>query len=169
MKSKEGAYKIVNFQNVKNRINHSERNEFKNVDLVDLDSILHNANDLIPCHSKMLFEMVPTENRLFYIDEESRIIRAVKGVTNITNKRRSFEEIVVVVGVGKNSQKYFKYSEDGPDFEYVIPGPMDYLIPERINSIVYKQLQVHKLKFNKKDHDILSVFYLERGHYNHLS
>nr|CAI6630597.1 CIC_HP1_G0036480.mRNA.1.CDS.1 [Saccharomyces cerevisiae] len=35
--------------------------------------------------------------------------------------------------------------------------------------MVYTLFQVHTLKFNRKDYDTLSLFYLNRGYYNELS
>ena len=34
--------------------------------------------------------------------------------------------------------------------------------------MVYTLFQVHTLKFNRKDYDTLSLFYLNRGYYNEL-
>ncbi|CAI6642564.1 ANM_collapsed_G0016810.mRNA.1.CDS.1 [Saccharomyces cerevisiae] len=39
----------------------------------------------------------------------------------------------------------------------------------KINLMVYTLFQVHTLKFNRKDYDTLSLFYLNRGYYNELS
>ncbi|CAI4427499.1 CPI_1c_G0016510.mRNA.1.CDS.1 [Saccharomyces cerevisiae] len=60
------------------------------------------------------------------------------------------------------------FYEDEPDFQGG-PIPSKYLIPKKINLMVYTLFQVHTLKFNRKDYDILSLFYLNRGYYNELS
>ncbi|CAI4537234.1 BAF_collapsed_G0023170.mRNA.1.CDS.1 [Saccharomyces cerevisiae] len=60
------------------------------------------------------------------------------------------------------------FYEDEPDFQGG-PIPSKYLIPKKINLMVYTLFQVHTLKFNRKDYDTLSLFYLNRGYYNELS
>ena len=70
--------------------------------------------------------------------------------------------------VGKNVQKFLTFVEDEPDFQGG-PIPSKYLIPKKINLMVYTLFQVHTLKFNRKDYDTLSLFYLNRGYYNELS
>nr|CAI6435342.1 CFF_HP1_G0012480.mRNA.1.CDS.1 [Saccharomyces cerevisiae] len=75
------------------------------------------------------------------------------------DRKRSFEKIVVSVMVGKNTNQI---SQGGPI-------PSKYLIPKKINLMVYTLFQVHTLKFNRKDYDTLSLFYLNRGYYNELS
>ncbi|EGA56252.1 YHL049C-like protein [Saccharomyces cerevisiae FostersB] len=84
------------------------------------------------------------------------------------DRKRSFEKIVVSVMVGKNVQKFLTFVEDEPDFQGG-PIPSKYLIPKKINLMVYTLFQVHTLKFNRKDYDTLSLFYLNRGYYNELS
>ncbi|GES72397.1 hypothetical protein SCEPF1_0588000100 [Saccharomyces cerevisiae] len=84
------------------------------------------------------------------------------------DRKRSFEKIVISVMVGKNVQKFLTFVEDEPDFQGG-PIPSKYLIPKKINLMVYTLFQVHTLKFNRKDYDTLSLFYLNRGYYNELS
>ncbi|CAI7460479.1 CPS_collapsed_G0036370.mRNA.1.CDS.1 [Saccharomyces cerevisiae] len=49
------------------------------------------------------------------------------------------------------------FYEDEPDFQGG-PIPSKYLIPKKINLMVYTLFQVHTLKFNRKDYDTLSLF-----------
>ncbi|CAI4624144.1 CFF_collapsed_G0035360.mRNA.1.CDS.1 [Saccharomyces cerevisiae] len=51
--------------------------------------------------------------------------------------------------VGKNVQKFLTFVEDEPDFQGQ-PIPSKYLIPKKINLMVYTLFQVHTLKFNRK-------------------
>ncbi|CAI4803990.1 CPG_1a_G0052870.mRNA.1.CDS.1 [Saccharomyces cerevisiae] len=103
--------------------------------------------------------------RSFYEDEKSGLIKVVKFRTGAMDRKRSFEKIVVSVMVGKNVQKFLTFVEDEPDFQGG-PIPSKYLIPKKINLMVYTLFQVHTLKFNRKDYDTLSLFYLNRGYYN---
>ncbi|CAI4523171.1 CPA_1a_G0028010.mRNA.1.CDS.1 [Saccharomyces cerevisiae] len=84
------------------------------------------------------------------------------------DRKRSFEKIVIAVMVKKNVQKFLTFVEDEPDFQSG-PIPSKYLIPKKINLMVYTLFQVHTLKFNRKDYDTLSLFYLNRGYYSELS
>ncbi|CAH1828507.1 unnamed protein product [Saccharomyces cerevisiae] len=68
----------------------------------------------------------------------------------------------------KVSDRLRSFYEDEPDFQGG-PIPSKYLIPKKINLMVYTLFQVHTLKFNRKDYDTLSLFYLNRGYYNELS
>nr|CAI6789186.1 CNT_HP1_G0046650.mRNA.1.CDS.1 [Saccharomyces cerevisiae] len=70
--------------------------------------------------------------------------------------------------VGKNVQKFLTFVEDEPDFQGG-PIPSKYLIPKKINLMVYTLFQVHTLKFNRKDYRYPFSFYLNRGYYNELS
>ncbi|CAI4836366.1 AEH_G0053150.mRNA.1.CDS.1 [Saccharomyces cerevisiae] len=106
--------------------------------------------------------------RSFYEDEKSGLIKVVKFRTGAMDRKRSFEKIVISVMVGKNVQKFLTFVEDEPDFQGG-PIPSKYLIPKKINLMVYTLFQVHTLKFNRKDYDTLSLFYLNRGYYNELS
>nr|CAI6642500.1 AAC_HP1_G0035310.mRNA.1.CDS.1 [Saccharomyces cerevisiae] len=106
--------------------------------------------------------------RSFYEDEKSGLIKVVKFRTGAMDRKRSFEKIVVSVMVGKNVQKFLTFVEDEPDFQGG-PIPSKYLIPKKINLMVYTLFQVHTLKFNRKDYDTLSLFYLNRGYYNDTS
>ncbi|CAI4530880.1 CRE_collapsed_G0017170.mRNA.1.CDS.1 [Saccharomyces cerevisiae] len=83
------------------------------------------------------------------------------------DRKRSFEKVVISVMVGKNVKKFLTFVEDEPDFQGG-PIPSKYLIPKKINLMVYTLFQVHTLKFNRKDYDTLSLFYLNRGYYNEL-
>ncbi|CAI4515058.1 AEG_G0023170.mRNA.1.CDS.1 [Saccharomyces cerevisiae] len=131
----------------------------------EFESALNNKNDLVHCPSITLFESIPTEVRSFYEDEKSGLIKVVKFRTGAMDRKRSFEKIVISVMVGKNVQKFLTFVEDEPDFQGG-PIPSKYLIPKKINLMVYTLFQVHTLKFNRKDYDTLSLFYLNRGYYN---
>ncbi|CAI4242168.1 BAL_1a_G0000970.mRNA.1.CDS.1 [Saccharomyces cerevisiae] len=131
----------------------------------EFELALNNKNDLVHCPSITLFESIPTEVRSFYEDEKSGLIKVVKFRTGAMDRKRSFEKIVISVMVGKNVQKFLTFVEDEPDFQGG-PIPSKYLIPKKINLMVYTLFQVHTLKFNRKDYDTLSLFYLNRGYYN---
>ncbi|CAI4862378.1 BDN_1c_G0056760.mRNA.1.CDS.1 [Saccharomyces cerevisiae] len=140
----------------------SDRRKFEKANFDEFESALNNKNDLVHCPSITLFESIPTEVRSFYEDEKSGLIKVVKFRTGAMDRKRSFEKIVVSVMVGKNVQKFLTFVEDEPI-------PSKYLIPKKINLMVYTLFQVHTLKFNRKDYDTLSLFYLNRGYYNELS
>ncbi|CAI6785338.1 BPK_HP2_G0055240.mRNA.1.CDS.1 [Saccharomyces cerevisiae] len=140
----------------------------KKANFDEFESALNNKNDLVHCPSITLFESIPTEVRSFYEDEKSGLIKVVKFRTGAMDRKRSFEKIVISVMVGKNVQKFLTFVEDEPDFQGG-PIPSKYLIPKKINLMVYTLFQVHTLKFNRKDYDTLSLFYLNRGYYNELS
>lgn len=106
--------------------------------------------------------------RSFYEDEKSGLIKVVKFRTVAMNRKRFSEKIVISVMVKKNVQKFLTFVEDEPDFQSG-PIPSKYLIPKKINLMVYTLFQVHTLKFNGKDYDILSLLYLNRGYYSKLS
>nr|CAI6837918.1 AAC_HP1_G0057490.mRNA.1.CDS.1 [Saccharomyces cerevisiae] len=146
----------------------SDRRKFEKANFDEFESALNNKNDLVHCPSITLFESIPTEVRSFYEDEKSGLIKVVKFRTGAMDRKRSFEKIVVSVMVGKNVQKFLTFVEDEPDFQGG-PIPSKYLIPKKINLMVYTLFQVHTLKFNRKDYDTLSFFYLNRGYYNELS
>ncbi|CAI6695384.1 ANL_collapsed_G0022700.mRNA.1.CDS.1 [Saccharomyces cerevisiae] len=146
----------------------SDRRKFEKANFDEFESALNNKNDLVHCPSITLFESIPTEVRSFYEDEKSGLIKVVKFRTGAMDRKRSFEKIVVSVMVGKNVQKFLTFVEDEPDFQGG-PVPSKYLIPKKINLMVYTLFQVHTLKFNRKDYDTLSLFYLNRGYYNELS
>ncbi|CAI5028239.1 ANL_HP_G0077900.mRNA.1.CDS.1 [Saccharomyces cerevisiae] len=146
----------------------SDRRKFEKANFDEFESALNNKNDLVHCPSITLFESIPTEVRSFYEDEKSGLIKVVKFRTGAMDRKRSFEKIVVSVMVGKNVQKFLTFVEDEPDFQGG-PIPSKYLIPKKINLMVYTLFQVHTLKFNRKDYDTLSLFYLNRGYYNELS
>ncbi|CAI7269295.1 CGH_3_collapsed_G0016310.mRNA.1.CDS.1 [Saccharomyces cerevisiae] len=139
----------------------------KKANFDEFESALNNKNDLVHCPSITLFESIPTEVRSFYEDEKSGLIKVVKFRTGAMDRKRSFEKIVISVMVGKNVQKFLTFVEDEPDFQGG-PIPSKYLFQE-INLMVYTLFQVHTLKFNRKDYDTLSLFYLNRGYYNELS
>ncbi|ONH76971.1 Y' element ATP-dependent helicase protein 1 copy 4 [Saccharomyces cerevisiae] len=122
----------------------SDRRKFEKANFDEFESALNNKNDL------------------------SGLIKVVKFRTGAMDRKRSFEKIVVSVMVGKNVQKFLTFVEDEPDFQGG-PIPSKYLIPKKINLMVYTLFQVHTLKFNRKDYDTLSLFYLNRGYYNELS
>nr|CAI6455453.1 BBF_HP1_G0026020.mRNA.1.CDS.1 [Saccharomyces cerevisiae] len=140
----------------------------KKANFDEFESALNNKNDLVHCPSITLFESIPTEVRSFYEDEKSGLIKVVKFRTGAMDRKRSFEKVVISVMVGKNVQKFLTFVEDEPDFQGG-PIPSKYLIPKKINLMVYTLFQVHTLKFNRKDYDTLSLFYLNRGYYNELS
>ncbi|CAI4712521.1 AIS_collapsed_G0043790.mRNA.1.CDS.1 [Saccharomyces cerevisiae] len=152
----------------KNKMKVSDRRKFEKANFDEFESALNNKNDLVHCPSITLFESIPTEVRSFYEDEKSGLIKVVKFRTGAMDRKRSFEKIVVSVMVGKNVQKFLTFVEDEPDFQGG-PIPSKYLIPKKINLMVYTLFQVHTLKFNRKDYDTLSLFYLNRGYYNELS
>ncbi|CAI4234478.1 BBL_G0000020.mRNA.1.CDS.1 [Saccharomyces cerevisiae] len=143
----------------------SDRRKFEKANFDEFESALNNKNDLVHCPSITLFESIPTEVRSFYEDEKSGLIKVVKFRTGAMDRKRSFEKIVISVMVGKNVQKFLTFVEDEPDFQSG-PIPSKYLIPKKINLVVYTLFQVHTLKFNRKDYDTLSLFYLNRGYYN---
>ncbi|CAI7129148.1 CGH_3_collapsed_G0000860.mRNA.1.CDS.1 [Saccharomyces cerevisiae] len=146
----------------------SDRRKFEKANFDEFESALNNKNDLVHCPSITLFESIPTEVRSFYEDEKSGLIKVVKFRTGAMDRKRSFEKIVISVMVGKNVQKFLTFVEDEPDFQGG-PIPSKYLIPKKINLMVYTLFQVHTLKFNRKDYDTLSLFYLNRGYYNDTS
>ena len=146
----------------------SDRRKFEKANFDEFESVLNNKNDLVHCPSITLFESIPTEVRSFYEDEKSGLIKVVKFRTGAMDRKRSFEKVVISVMVGKNVQKFLTFVEDEPDFQGG-PIPSKYLIPKKINLMVYTLFQVHTLKFNRKDYDTLSLFYLNRGYYNELS
>ncbi|CAI4948063.1 BTE_HP_G0019100.mRNA.1.CDS.1 [Saccharomyces cerevisiae] len=143
----------------------SDRRKFEKANFDEFELALNNKNDLVHCPSITLFESIPTEVRSFYEDEKSGLIKVVKFRTGTMDRKRSFEKIVISVMVGKNVQKFLTFVEDEPDFQGG-PIPSKYLIPKKINLMVYTLFQVHTLKFNRKDYDTLSLFYLNRGYYN---
>nr|CAI6385608.1 AEL_HP1_G0000940.mRNA.1.CDS.1 [Saccharomyces cerevisiae] len=146
----------------------SDRRKFEKANFDEFESALNNKNDLVHCPSITLFESIPTEVRSFYEDEKSGLIKVVKFRTGAMDRKRSFEKVVISVMVGKNVKKFLTFVEDEPDFQGG-PIPSKYLIPKKINLMVYTLFQVHTLKFNRKDYDTLSLFYLNRGYYNDTS
>ncbi|CAI4623210.1 CFF_collapsed_G0035320.mRNA.1.CDS.1 [Saccharomyces cerevisiae] len=168
VKKHSNQHTIVNFETYKNKMKVSDRRKFEKANFDEFESALNNKNDLVHCPSITLFESIPTEVRSFYEDEKSGLIKVVKFRTGAMDRKRSFEKIVVSVMVGKNVQKFLTFVEDEPDFQGG-PIPSKYLIPKKINLMVYTLFQVHTLKFNRKDYDTLSLFYLNRGYYNELS
>nr|CAI6624541.1 CNT_HP1_G0038170.mRNA.1.CDS.1 [Saccharomyces cerevisiae] len=84
------------------------------------------------------------------------------------DRKRSFEKLSFPSWSGKMYKSSLTFVEDEPDFQGG-PIPSKYLIPKKINLMVYTLFQVHTLKFNRKDYDTLSLFYLNRGYYNELS
>ncbi|CAI4474399.1 ADI_G0018000.mRNA.1.CDS.1 [Saccharomyces cerevisiae] len=140
----------------------------KKANFDEFESALNNKNDLVHCPSITLFESIPTEVRSFYEDEKSGLIKVVKFRTGAMDRKRSFEKLSFPSWSGKNVQKFLTFVEDEPDFQGG-PIPSKYLIPKKINLMVYTLFQVHTLKFNRKDYDTLSLFYLNRGYYNELS
>nr|CAI6591700.1 CIC_HP1_G0040730.mRNA.1.CDS.1 [Saccharomyces cerevisiae] len=143
----------------------SDRRKFEKANFDEFELALNNKNDLVHCPSITLFESIPTEVRSFYEDEKSGLIKVVKFRTGAMDRKRSFEKVVISVMVGKNVKKFLTFVEDEPDFQGG-PIPSKYLIPKKINLMVYTLFQVHTLKFNRKDYDTLSLFYLNRGYYN---
>ncbi|CAD6643298.1 HN1_G0013160.mRNA.1.CDS.1 [Saccharomyces cerevisiae] len=168
VKKHNNQHTIVNFETYKNKMKVSDRRKFEKANFDEFELALNNKNDLVHCPSITLFESIPTEVRSFYEDEKSGLIKVVKFRTGAMDRKRSFEKIVISVMVGKNVQKFLTFVEDEPDFQGG-PIPSKYLIPKKINLMVYTLFQVHTLKFNRKDYDTLSLFYLNRGYYNELS
>ncbi|CAI6526583.1 ANM_collapsed_G0006540.mRNA.1.CDS.1 [Saccharomyces cerevisiae] len=121
----------------------SDRRKFEKANFDEFESALNNKNDLVHCPSITLFESIPTEVRSFYEDEKSGLIKVVKFRTGAMDRKRSFEKIVVSVMVGKNVQKFLTFVEDEPDFQGG-PIPSKYLIPKKINLMVYTLFQ-HQL------------------------
>ncbi|CAI4243051.1 AMH_1a_G0000960.mRNA.1.CDS.1 [Saccharomyces cerevisiae] len=167
-KKHNNQHTIVNFETYKNKMKVSDRRKFEKANFDEFESALNNKNDLVHCPSITLFESIRTEVRSFYEDEKSGLIKVVKFRTGAMDRKRSFEKIVISVMVGKNVQKFLTFVEDEPDFQGG-PIPSKYLIPKKINLMVYTLFQVHTLKFNRKDYDTLSLFYLNRGYYNDTS
>ncbi|CAI4869081.1 BBF_collapsed_G0059300.mRNA.1.CDS.1 [Saccharomyces cerevisiae] len=167
-KKHNNQHTIVNFETYKNKMKVSDRRKFEKANFDEFESVLNNKNDLVHCPSITLFESIPTEVRSFYEDEKSGLIKVVKFRTGAMDRKRSFEKIVISVMAGKNVQKFLTFVEDEPDFQGG-PIPSKYLIPKKTNLMVYTLFQVHTLKFNRKDYDTLSLFYLNRGYYNELS
>ncbi|CAI4244126.1 ALS_1a_G0001050.mRNA.1.CDS.1 [Saccharomyces cerevisiae] len=165
VKKHNNQHTIVNFETYKNKMKVSDRRKFEKANFDEFELALNNKNDLVHCPSITLFESIPTEVRSFYEDEKSGLIKVVKFRTGAMDRKRSFEKIVISVMVGKNVQKFLTFVEDEPDFQGG-PIPSKYLIPKKINLMVYTLFQVHTLKFNRKDYDTLSLFYLNRGYYN---
>ncbi|AJT25357.1 Yrf1-6p [Saccharomyces cerevisiae YJM1399] len=168
VKKHKNQHTIVNFETYKNKMKVSDRRKFEKANFDEFESALNNKNDLVHCPSITLFESIPTEVRSFYEDEKSGLIKVVKFRTGAMDRKRSFEKVVISVMVGKNVKKFLTFVEDEPDFQGG-PIPSKYLIPKKINLMVYTLFQVHTLKFNRKDYDTLSLFYLNRGYYNELS
>ncbi|CAI4984583.1 CRE_HP_G0061000.mRNA.1.CDS.1 [Saccharomyces cerevisiae] len=167
VKKHNNQHTIVNFETYKNKMKVSDRRKFEKANFDEFESALNNKNDLVHCPSITLFESIPTEVRSFYEDEKSGLIKVVKFRTGAMDRKRSFEKVVISVMVGKNVKKFLTFVEDEPDFQGG-PIPSKYLIPKKINLMVYTLFQVHTLKFNRKDYDTLSLFYLNRGYYNEL-
>ncbi|KAM5427591.1 Y' element ATP-dependent helicase protein 1 copy 3 [Saccharomyces cerevisiae] len=119
----------------------SDRRKFEKANFDEFESALNNKNDLVHCPSITLFESIPTEVRSFYEDEKSGLIKVVKFRTGAMDRKRSFEKIVVSVMVGKNVQKFLTFVEDEPDFQGG-PIPSKYLIPKKINLMVYTLFQL---------------------------
>ncbi|CAI4989213.1 ANL_HP_G0046000.mRNA.1.CDS.1 [Saccharomyces cerevisiae] len=138
----------------------SDRRKFEKANFDEFESALNNKNDLVHCPSITLFESIPTEVRSFYEDEKSGLIKVVKFRTGAMDRKRTFP--------WWSRKKAQRFVEDEPDFQGG-PIPSKYLIPKKINLMVYTLFQVHTLKFNRKDYDTLSLFYLNRGYYNELS
>nr|CAI6612378.1 AAC_HP1_G0032060.mRNA.1.CDS.1 [Saccharomyces cerevisiae] len=168
VKKHNNQHTIVNFETYKNKMKVSDRRKFEKANFDEFELALNNKNDLVHCPSITLFESIPTEVRSFYEDEKSGLIKVVKFRTGAMDRKRSFEKVVISVMVGKNVKKFLTFVEDEPDFQGG-PIPSKYLIPKKINLMVYTLFQVHTLKFNRKDYDTLSLFYLNRGYYNELS
>ncbi|CAI6720567.1 ANL_collapsed_G0025370.mRNA.1.CDS.1 [Saccharomyces cerevisiae] len=144
----------------KNKMKVSDRRKFEKANFDEFESALNNKNDLVHCPSITLFESIPTEVRSFYEDEKSGLIKVVKFRTGAMDRKRTFP--------WWSRKKAQRFVEDEPDFRDG-PIPSKYLIPKKINLMVYTLFQVHTLKFNRKDYDTLSLFYLNRGYYNELS
>ncbi|CAI4710235.1 AEL_collapsed_G0044910.mRNA.1.CDS.1 [Saccharomyces cerevisiae] len=168
VKKHNNQHTIVNFETYKNKMKVSDKRKFEKANFEEFELALNHKNDLVHCHSITLFESMRTEVRSFYEDEKSGLIKVVKFRTGAIDRKRSFEKIVIPVVVKKNAQKFLTFVEDEPDFQSG-PIPSKYLIPKKINLMVYTLFQVHTLKFNRKDYDTLSLFYLNRGYYNELS
>ncbi|CAI4753711.1 ADI_G0045010.mRNA.1.CDS.1 [Saccharomyces cerevisiae] len=136
----------------------SDRRKFEKANFDEFESALNNKNDLVHCPSITLFESIPTEVRSFYEDEKSGLIKVVKFRTGAMDRKRSFEKLSFPSWSGKKYKKFLTFVEDEPDFQGG-PIPSKYLIPKKINLMVYTLFQVHTLKFNRKDYDTLSLFY----------
>ncbi|CAI4296759.1 ADI_G0005390.mRNA.1.CDS.1 [Saccharomyces cerevisiae] len=145
----------------------NESVKFEKANFDEFESALNNKNDLVHCPSITLFESIPTEVRSFYEDEKSGLIKVVKFRTGAMDRKRSFEKIVISVMVRKNVQKFLTFVEDEPDFR--ADQSLQSILFPRKSTMVYTLFQVHTLKFNRKDYDTLSLFYLNRGYYNELS
>ncbi|CAI4242274.1 BCN_G0000950.mRNA.1.CDS.1 [Saccharomyces cerevisiae] len=124
----------------------SDKRKFEKANFEEFELAVTNKNDLVHCHSITLFESIRTEVRSFYKDEKSGLIKVVKFRTGAMDRKRSFEKIVISVMVKKNVQKFLTFVEDEPDFQSG-PIPSKYLIPKKINLMVYTLFQVHTLKF----------------------
>ncbi|CAI4839588.1 CIC_collapsed_G0054300.mRNA.1.CDS.1 [Saccharomyces cerevisiae] len=82
------------------------------------------------------------------------------------DRKGLFEKLSFPSWSGK-CKKFLTFVEDEPDFQGG-PIPSKYLIPKKINLMVYTLFQVHTLKFNRKDYDTLSLLPQQR-YYNELS
>ncbi|CAI6405314.1 AAC_HP2_G0004760.mRNA.1.CDS.1 [Saccharomyces cerevisiae] len=135
-KKHNNQHTIVNFETYKNKMKVSDRRKFEKANFDEFESALNNKNDLVHCPSITLFESIPTEVRSFYEDEKSGLIKVVKFRTGAMDRKRSFEKVVISVMVGKNVKKFLTFVEDEPDFQGG-PIPSKYLIPKKINLMVY--------------------------------
>ncbi|CAI6512134.1 ANM_collapsed_G0044690.mRNA.1.CDS.1 [Saccharomyces cerevisiae] len=148
-KKHNNQHTIVNFETYKNKMKVSDRRKFEKANFDEFESALNNKNDLVHCPSITLFESIPTEVRSFYEDEKSGLIKVVKFRTGAMDRKRTFP--------WWSRKKAQRFVEDEPDFQGG-PIPSKYLIPKKINLMVYTLFQVHTLKFNRKDYDTLSLF-----------
>nr|CAI6664733.1 CNT_HP1_G0033230.mRNA.1.CDS.1 [Saccharomyces cerevisiae] len=98
--------------------------------------------------------------RSFYEDEKSGLIKVVKFRTGAMDRKGLLKNCRFRHG-RENVQKFLTFVEDEPDFQGG-PIPSKYLIPKKINLMVYTLFQVHTLKFNRKDYDTLSLLPQQR-------
>nr|CAI6384059.1 CBM_HP1_G0000930.mRNA.1.CDS.1 [Saccharomyces cerevisiae] len=167
VKKHNNQHTIVNFETYKNKMKVSDRRKFEKANFDEFESALNNKNDLVHCPSITLFESIPTEVRSFYRRRKSGLINVVKFRTGAMDRKRSFENCHFRHG-RENVQKFLTFVEDEPDFQRQ-PIPSKYLIPKKINLMVYTLFQVPYFENSIERITIPFLFYLNRGYYNELS
>ncbi|CAI4241606.1 BCN_G0000900.mRNA.1.CDS.1 [Saccharomyces cerevisiae] len=135
VKKHNNQHTIVNFETYKNKMRVSDRRKFEKANFDEFESALNNKNDLVHCPSITLFESIPTEVRSFYEDEKSGVIKVVKFRTGAMDRKGLLKNSHFRHG-RENVQKFLTFVEDEPDFQSG-PIPSKYLIPKKINLMVY--------------------------------
>ncbi|QLQ81246.1 hypothetical protein HG537_0E06030 [Torulaspora globosa] len=118
----ETSYKIVSFKNARSRMSMKEREQFEKDELVDIDGYLSQESDLFDCTSKRLFEMIPTQQRLFWEQLEPRATKVVTTRTPAECKRSSTNEDVIQITYKANRKKFLRYTTARLDqFRFQMP------------------------------------------------